>query len=243
VSDDPIDDIRCAYEARIARLTREREKLRRLLAEKGQPRPGNIEHVAPPPRPSKDVVDSALVAVRDQDAPSFQEVVLADELDALRLERSALQTELARWRVSGTKLLEGRVQDQEKLYAVRVENALLRAEGKGLCAQCGFPCSVIDETLALQTTVDSQRILIEALNQTTHDDGVKLTELMSRETDVEGLTHMLMDLREAAVAFAFIAVHTSTQLRSTATLEALRTEANRCKPDGAAEIRPGFEHA
>lgn len=58
--------------------------------------------------------------------------------------------------------------------------------------------------------------------------------------EVRALREQLLDLRETAVAFAYIAVTSDWTLRTTATLENLRRELNRCRPPNAAEMKPGW---
>lgn len=58
--------------------------------------------------------------------------------------------------------------------------------------------------------------------------------------ELAALRQQLLELREAAVAFAFIAVYSDRTLRTAATLEGLRIEINRCRPPDAAEMIPGL---
>lgn len=58
--------------------------------------------------------------------------------------------------------------------------------------------------------------------------------------EVRALREQLLDLRETAVAFAYIAVTSDWTLRSTTTLENLRLELNRCQPPNAVDVKPGF---
>lgn len=58
--------------------------------------------------------------------------------------------------------------------------------------------------------------------------------------DVEVLQRQLYDLREAALAFAYVAVYSESSLRDMATLEGLRQELNRCRPPNTTELKPGL---
>ena len=58
--------------------------------------------------------------------------------------------EVERLREANSKLAAAHHSMHEECQRLRAENAELRKAGKGLCSNCGFACSIVDETEELK---------------------------------------------------------------------------------------------
>jgi len=65
-----------------------------------------------------------------------------------------------------------------------------------------------------------------------------LEEAAALRAEVARAKEQLVELRAAALAFAYVACWSDPTLLHADTLELLRIEANRCRPEGAAELGP-----
>src|SRR3990172_3674496 len=129
-------------------------------------------------RPTTKQIDQWLAGIASRTpihSPESEEMVIG-----LAAEVRALQAELSETKAHLRSALDAGEAAERRIVA-------LKAAGKGLCSQCGFPCRVIDETEELRDQLEVERMRLAACGVAAHGAGDEHFANMLPEYDSDAL--------------------------------------------------------